>query len=306
MTASPNRGASGPIGGIRVLRTRNHDVETYLQGSLDGQIGRQPGAVDYEFGPTREESLTVVLIRTALGVTDVPEVRDVMNFWSAALRNQQENDYLKWRQRLGYHYDWLLTTDQQRVNILQRLMIAMRNGQVDVLSGTLEEPAEIAFRVSVDSADDVARLQLRLTPFGPTSPWGSLLHAYEESTLGGDELNRQRMYQSLMNVRPIETVAKDGFTTEGAPIYQAFRNVVSDEEKWLTKLRDELRRKALGNTNTTRLRRIESLLEFWQKTVPTAWKKEFAVSVDAGSSLKELDEGWSGLTKEDLGGSWDG
>ena len=306
VTASPNGNASGPTGGISPLPTRNHDVETYLQGALAEQIGRQPGAVDYEFSPTREESLTVVLIRTALGVTDVPEVRDVMNFWSGALRNQQQDDYLKWRQRLGHHYDWLLTTEQQRVNILQRLMIAMRNGQADVFSGTLEEPAEIAFRVSVDSGDDVTRLQLRLTPFGPTSPWGSLLHAYEESTLGGDELNRQRMYQSLMNVRPNEAVAGDGFATEGAPIYQAFRSVARDEEKWLTRLRDELRKKARGNASSTRLRRIESLLEFWQKTEPAAWAKEFAVPVDAGSSLKELDQGWGGLTKEDLGGSWAG
>ena len=306
VTASPNGSVSGPTGGVSPLPTRIHDVETYLLGSLEGQIGRQPGAVDYEFSPTREESLTVVLIRTALGVTDVPEVRDVMSFWSAALRDQQQDDYLKWRQRLGYHYDWLLTTEQQRVNILQQLMIAMRNGQVDVLSGTVQKPLEIAFRVSSDSTDDVARLQLRLTPFGPTSPWGSLLHAYEESTLGGDELNRQRMYQSLMNVRPNETLTEDGFATEGAPIYKAFRSVAREEETWLTVLRDELRKKASGNASSTRLRRIESLLEFWQQTEPAAWTKEFAVPVDAGSSLKELDEGWGGLTKEALGGSRDG
>ena len=42
-------------------------------------------------------------------------------------------DNLRWRQRLGYDFTWLLTTEEQRVSILQRLLIAMRNGQVDVL-----------------------------------------------------------------------------------------------------------------------------------------------------------------------------
>lgn len=302
--AAPSaNGSGGGSAEARVLATSNLEVEAYLRKSLNSQLGRQPGTVDYEFSPTSEESLTVVLIRTALGVTDVPEVRDVMNFWSAALRNQQEDDYLKWRQRTGHHYDWLLTTEQQRVNILQRLMIAMRNDQVDVLAGTAQRPAEIAFRVSADSTDDVARLQLRLVPFGPTSPWGSLLHAYEESTLGGDELNRQRMYLTLLGVRPVATVAPDGTTTPGGPVYQAFRHAAEEERRRLKVLRDELRKQNQGKPSSTRLRRIESLLEFWEKTEPAAWSKEFAVAIDAGSSLKELDEGWGALTRGYLSGS---
>lgn len=301
----PSGGASGPAGRIYVLPTRNSEVERRLGETLTSQLGRQPGAVDFEFSPTREESLTVVLIRTALGVTDVPEVRKVMTYWSTALRNQQQDDYLKWRQRLGYHYDWLLTTEEQRVNILQRLLIAMRNGQVSLVGGTVAKPAEIAFRISAGEGVDVARLQLRLTGFGPTSPWGSLLHAYEESTLGGDELNRQRMYHSLMNVSPVVTLADDEFSIVSAPLYQEFRKVAEREKNLLSWLYGELRKRGEGDAST-RLRRVESLLKFWHDTVPAALVKEFAVSTDDGSSLAQLDHGWAGLTAADFGGGLGG
>ena len=75
------------------------------------------------------------MMRTALGVTDIPEARQVMSLWADALRRADVQDSLRWRQRLGYDYGWLLTTEEQRVSILQRLLIAMRNGWVDVLSG---------------------------------------------------------------------------------------------------------------------------------------------------------------------------
>jgi hypothetical protein len=252
--------------------------------------------VDFEFSPTGEEALTVVLIRTALGVTDVPEARDVMRFWSATTRNPRQNDYIRWRQRLGYHYDWLLTTSEHRVNIMQQLMIAMRNNQAAVVDGSQESPAEVEFRIRADNSDDVARLRLRLTPFGPTSSWGSLLHAYEESTLADNAPNRQKMYERLLNVPPADTSKYGGTASLGAEIYQVFRKVAEEQVSQLTTLRDRLRDRA--PTSQARLHRIESLLEFWAETVPAAREKEFRVPIDAGSSLRELDEGWEELTEE--------
>lgn len=279
-----------PAADSRGLPTRNTDAEEYLGREIRREIGQQPGAVDVEFTPSAEEALTVVLIRTSLGVTDVPEVRDVMNFWSATLLNQQQEDFLAWRQRLGYHYDWLLTTEQQRQNILHRLLVAMRNGQVDLLGGTEQLPSELEFRVSADADDGVARLRLRLKPFGPTSPWGSLLHAYEESTLGGSELNRQEMYRRLMNVKPLDEEAEieHGLPLAGASLYQAFCMVKDTEVPLLQKLRDGLRKRA-GGANA-RLTRIEGLLEFWEKTVPDARTKNFDSLVGFYTNLQELDE----------------
>ena len=283
-----------PATGSRGLPTRNTDVEEFLEREIRREIGQQPGRVDLEFTPIAEEALTVVLIRTSLGVTDVPEVRDVMNFWSATLLNQQQDDFLPWRQRLGYHYDWLLTTERQRQSILHRLLIAMRNGQVDLLSGTEQSPSELEFRVSAGSDDGVARLRLRLKPFGPTSPWGSLLHAYEESTLGGSELNRQEMYRRLMNVKPLDedVSAVNGLSPGGASIYQAFCKVKDTEVPLLRKLHDGLRKRSGGTS--TRLARIEGLLEFWEKTVPAARAKNFDALVGFYATLEELDEGLPG------------
>jgi Tubulin like len=282
--------------GVRGLPTKITDVEEFLGREIRQEIGQQAAPVDIEFTPTAEESLTVVLIRTSLGVTDVPEVRDVMNLWSATLLNQEQEDFLPWRQRFGYHYDWLLTTERQRQNILHRLLTAMRNGQVDLLSGTEQSPAELEFRVSTDSGGGVARLRLRLKPFGPTSPWGSLLHAYEESTLGGSELNRQQMYRRLMNVKPVveDADADNGQLPEGASIYQVFCKVAETEAPMLRKLRDVLRKSSGGAS--TRLTRIEGLLEFWEKTVPAARAKNFDALVGFYANLKELDEGVAGLT----------
>jgi hypothetical protein len=280
----------------RGLPIRNTDVEEFLEREIRQEIGQQPGPVDLEFTPIAEESLTVVLIRTSLGVTDVPEVRDVMNFWSATLVSQQQEDFLPWRQRFGYHYDWLLTTERQRRAILHRLLTAMRNGQVDLLGGTEQSPSELEFRVSTDSDGSVARLRLRLRPFGPTSPWGSLLHAYEESTLGGSELNRQEMYRRLMNVKPVveDADADNGQLPDSATIYQAFCKVAETEVPLLRKLRDGLRKNSSGTS--TRLTRIEGLLEFWEQTVPAARKKNFDALVGFYANLEELDDGVAGLT----------
>lgn len=290
--------AAAAAGGNAPL-AQNSEVEEYLEHTI--RVGHQQGAVDFEFRPTAEESLTVVLIRTSLGVTDVPEVREVMSFWSDTLRSERRGDFLKWRQRLGYHYDWLLTTEEHRRDILHRLLIAMWNGQVDVLAGTPEKPREIAIRISPDHDDSVTRLQLRLKPFGPTSPWGSLLHAYEESTLGGDEQNRQEMYRRLMDVTPVIPGASDyapggngGRLPADQEVYMAFREVADREVDALKSLRADLQSKP--RAGSTRLRHIDSLLEFWQKTVPHARSKEFDGSSQDRyySNLDELEEAWEG------------
>ena len=282
--------AGGSAVAFRVPPAGNPDIERFIKEIIGRAVGRQPGPVDYEFRPTAEEAITAVMIRTGLGVTEVPEVREVMSFWSYRLPRERQGDYLRWRQRLGYHYDWLLTTEEQRVDITQRLLIAMRNGQATVLSGTEEKPAEIEFRVSAESGNDVPRLQLSLEPFGPTSPWGSLLAAYEESTLAGDELNRQDMYRRLMEVQPF--LDEEGKPAKAADIYEMFDKVAQKEIESLTKLRDKLRGDlhTWSRRNSARLRRIEILLEFWERTVPAAREKEFARAAGFYNSLDELDD----------------
>jgi phytoene dehydrogenase-like protein len=140
------------------------------------------------------------------------------------------------------------------------------------------------------------------TGFGPTSPWGSLLHAYEESTLGGDDLNRHGVYRRLMNVAPVVEFADgDDFTTVRAPEYDAFLKVAKDQTEQLTKFCARLRKQEQGGSPSLRLRRLDGLLDFWQNTVPAARKKKFAAATAAGGSLEELDTDWGDLMKDDPG-----
>ncbi len=301
-TESGLNGASASLNGERgdpadsyVLPTRNPQVEARLESTIREQIGRQPGRVDFEFIPTREESLTVVLTRVALGVTDVPEAMEVLRYWHTAVVRPQREDYLQWRQRLGYEYDWLLTTPDQRVDILHQLMIAMRNGQVDVVKGTQDKPARIEVRVRPDADDNVARLALDLTGFGPASPWGSLLTAYELSILGGAQLGRQEMYYALMSAAPEIVLSEDELSTLSDPLYQAFLATARRQVTVLLRVRDELRQRSAGQQPSAQLQRVELLLGFWNVTVRDAWRKPLAVRLPEGGSLRELDEGLRSL-----------
>jgi hypothetical protein len=168
------------------------------------------------------------------------------------------------------------------------------------VTGDRDKPGVIAFRVNADADADAGRLQLRLSGFGPTSPWGSLLHAYEESTLGGDELNRHGVYRRLMNVAPVVTFEDgDEYTTVRAEEYKVFLKVAKEQTDQLGKFCDRLRKQERGGIPSLRLRRLEGLLDFWQNTVPAARKKRFTAATAAGGSLEELDTGWGDLMTDD-------
>lgn len=272
-----------PSGGPQL--SRNREVEDFLRETID--VGAQPGEVHYEFRPTAAEALTVVMIRTALGVTDIPEARQVMSLWADALRRADVQDSLRWRQRIGYDYGWLLTTEDQRVSILQRLLIAMRNGWVDVLSGKDEWPTEIAIRASADSGSGAARLEVPLRPWDEASPWGDLLHSYEESILAGDELNRQEMYRRLMGVLPIRN-PDDGKATEPAPTYKAFLKVAEAE---LAKLENLLETVPLDPDQRLQ---VVGLRDYWKHTLPDALQKKIAGYPGLRNTLAALDADWAG------------
>jgi hypothetical protein len=259
----------------------NESVENFLKETID--LGSQPGAVHYEFRPTAEEKLTVVTMRTALGITDIPEARKVMSLWSSALRAADVEDSLRWRQRLGYDYGWLLTTEEQRVNILQRLLIAMRNDWVDVLAGDENRPLRLAIRAGEESGSGAAHLEIPLRTWDDDSPWGDLLHAYEESILAGDELNRQEMYRSLMGVLPRRN-PDDGQVAKGASIYAAFLEVRSKE---IPRLEDLLRAKPPLSADH-RLQ-VTSLRDFWKQTVHEAMNRPIPGHQGRRNTLAALD-----------------
>jgi hypothetical protein len=261
-------------GGSRAARAP--ELEAYLRQTID--IGASE--VTYDFRATSAETLTVVLTRTALGIMDIPEARRVMALWAEALRRGSAKDHLRWRQRLGYDFTWLLTTEEQRVSILQRLLIAMRNGQVDVLTGTDERPVEIVIRASAMPGSSAARLELPLQSWSGTSPWADLLHAYEESVFAGDELNRQELYAAIMEVQPLRD--RTGNPAGSSDLYKAFLRVQQDE---ITALGGLL---ASGTLQADHQLQVESLLYFWSRTVPAALTKRIEGFNDLANTLEAL------------------
>jgi Tubulin like len=257
---------------------RDTEVEDDLRRAID--IGTQATQVTYDFRATSAETLTVVLTRTALGITDIPEARQVMALWAAALRQALVKDKLSWRQRLGFDFTWLLTTEEQRVSILQRLLIAMRNGQVDVLDGSEDRPGEIAIRASALPGSSAARLELPLRPWSSTSPWGDLLHAYEESVFAGDEHNRQELYAALMEVMPLRD--HTGKVSAPSTVYEAFLKARDNEIVNLEALLQK------GTLDPAHRLRVEGLLAFWSRTVPAATAKKIEGFDDLDDTLDTL------------------
>ena len=126
-----------------------------------------------------------MLFRTAMGVTEVDEVRDVLRLWSHAQSNPEPTDLLRWRQRTGYDFGYLATRETHRVEILHRLLCALWNGRATVVQGK-ESPE----RINVTLGGGVT-MTLPLTPLGQASSWGNLLRSYELWALDDSDIHRQ-------------------------------------------------------------------------------------------------------------------
>jgi hypothetical protein len=161
--------------------TRNARIEVYLRESINLPRGSN---VVYEMENTQVESVSVVMYRTSMGLTDVPEVRDVLRLWVRSQARPEPGDMLRWRQRTGFAFDYLVTDKERRAEILQRLLCALWNGKVRT-DGDVRSPD----RITVEPVSDGV-LSIQLSPLEDASSWGSLLHAYELHALDGDDTRR--------------------------------------------------------------------------------------------------------------------
>ena len=101
-------------------------IEEHLKESINRPVGPN---IAYDCRNTHTESISVVLFRTSMGVTEVGEVRDVLRLWSRALARPEPTDLLRWRQRTGYDFGYLATREEHRVQILHRILCALWNGR---------------------------------------------------------------------------------------------------------------------------------------------------------------------------------
>jgi hypothetical protein len=233
-------------------------IEGYIEHEVN--LPREPSA-RIQFRATDTESIVVVLLRTSMSITEVPEVREILRHWSDALRVIEPQDFLSWRQRLSYNFRWLATTEDDRVNIMHRLLCAMWNDQI-TLAGPRDSPEKISVRLP---GDRPVSMELELRPYGNASSWASLLRAYEEWTLADGDQIRQDFCRRLMSTRPegIERALRPA-----SDLYQWFVGELRPAQA------ESLRVAAHAAPDGTRAW-LEELQQFWAGTVTGAMLMPF-------------------------------
>jgi hypothetical protein len=231
----------------------NEIVEQYLNTTLT--LPRGP-RITQEFRHTRTESISVVLFRTGMGVTEVAEVRDVLRRWSLSLTKPMPTDLLRWRQRTGYDFGYLATREDHRIVILQRLLCALWNGY-----GQVEGPEDSPDRLNVRLGE--VTMTLPLIPLGQASSWGSLLRAYELWALDDNDLHR-RFCAQLMQELPHGVEARP---SEPDKIFVEIKKLAAEQIKLLDKMME-------GLAVNQRSRHMQ-MRGFWTATLPGALNLEF-------------------------------
>jgi hypothetical protein len=251
------------------------DLQRYIEANLN--LPRTRGAQP-EFRPVNAEALTVVLFRTSMSVTEVPELRSVLHQWTLALKREEPEDFLRWRQRLGYDYGYLLTTPEHREGILHRFLCALWNGQMSVPPGDdPASPERVTFRLP---APDAAVMTLHLTPYERASSWGSIIRAYEEWVLKDDQRTRLDVCEGLMDCLPAGIDKKPQRPHE---LYDVVVGMIKKQEDLLEDMMTRLPEAGRGWAGL--------LLEFWQTTLPGALRREFdRVQNPVRANLLELEK----------------
>jgi hypothetical protein len=249
-------------------------IESYIRSQVN--LPRDPTA-SVQFRATDTESIVVVLLRTSMSITEVNELREILSRLADALHDEQPQDFLAWRQRLSYDFRWLATSEQDRVNIMQRLLSAMWNGQIRTF-GDPRSPESI--EVSLPGNRPLS-MKLYLEPYGRASSWASMLRAYEEWTFQDGDQIRQDFCQKLMRTEPNSFHAP---AKEPSDLYQWFIDVLAPSQTELLG--------AMLQAETTMTRGwVRQLRDFWGITVPAANQQPFHGFTSAeSSSLEELRE----------------
>ncbi|MFE1550687.1 tubulin-like doman-containing protein [Streptomyces sp. NPDC058718] len=238
-----------------------------------------PAKADQEYRAVDTESLTVVLFRSGMNLTDISEVRSVLSLWSDARDSAGEDDFLHWRQRLGFQDDWLVATEQDRQRIMHRLLCAMWNGDIAIEGGP-DSPDLVRIRLAEGES---ATMTLRLEGFdGALSSWAGMLRAYERWALLDEGQIIEVFCERLMKTLP------KGLTQVPQPPSRLFTHFVEEVAPRQLVLLDRLEAeyREYGDTDVEWL---TPLRQFWEVTYPGALDMRFPPSVRATrSTLRAL------------------
>ncbi|WP_035844851.1 tubulin-like doman-containing protein [Kitasatospora azatica] len=269
---------TGPLKALIVYpRVQNtEEVESFLRKELrlpnDSQL-------TVEFRGVETESITVVLFRSEMSLTQVPEARRVLRQWAKAKEAEQTEDVLRWRQRLGYRDDWLVSTEADRRVILHRLLCALWNGQLDVLEGSDQSPERIRIRLFAEQGPDVPGVRLRLGDYPDgISTWAELLRVYERWTVLDDEQTVEDYCRRLMSTQPV------GLARSGSRPHPLFVKLVEEVAPEQLRMLQERRRRDGDRIEGW----VRPLWQFWAETLPAALDIPFADRRAAQPTLRTL------------------
>ncbi|MFF8379407.1 tubulin-like doman-containing protein [Streptomyces sp. NPDC015661] len=221
-----------------------------------------PSRVFPECRAVDTDSITVVFFRSGMNLTDISEVRSVLSLWSEARDSAGEEDFLHWRQRLGYQDDWLVSTEQDRQRILHRLLCALWNGHI-AAEGQPESPGLVRIRLQEGEG---ATMSLRLEGFdGSLSSWAGLLRAYERWALLDEGQIIEQFCERLMRALP------QGLAQVPVPPSPLFTRFVEDVAPRQLALIDEIAAE-YGEADSEWL---APLRHFWSVTYPGALDMRF-------------------------------
>jgi len=252
---------------------RDGELEAFLQRA----VLLPADAPSIEFRPNQSDSLVVVLFRTCMGVTQVPEVRGSIQLAGEALRHERANDRLLWRQRLGTVSDYLVATSTDRTLILQSFLNAMWNGWVELdPPGHDRSPQRIRVRIGHVDAPPLA---LTLSPFRELSSWASLLQSYEEWVLSDSSSARHSLAGELIRALPRNV---DRNPEPPSPLFTTLCQLPGKE----VQLIDEMRHRPGIGTGE----QISLFEEFWARTMPAALDLPFRGVKAPFANLRGLTE----------------
>ncbi|MGY4738115.1 tubulin-like doman-containing protein [Streptomyces sp. ATMOS53] len=270
-------------GPLKVLITypSTHGRRTVLEDYLEKALHLPKGRRSIVFRPVDTDSITVVLFRSEMSLTEVPGAREVMRQWARAQEDRRDDDVLRWRQRLGHQDDWLACTPDDRRHILQRLLCVIWNGRVDV-QGDPASPQRVTLRLHDEMGPEAPGLTLRLDDHRDgVSSWASLLRAYERWALLEEDAIVEDYCRVLMNTLP------NGLGTSGSrpsPLYLKLVHEVAPRQLDLLAERERMYGSRIAEW-------LRPLREFWSVSLPGALDLAFPNEAHAvQSTLRALEE----------------
>jgi Tubulin like len=261
-------------GNLRILFTypaakQDSDLEQFLESQVELPKDRRGGL---EFRDIYADSMVVVLMRSEMGITEVPEVRAVIDLWSKATRREQPGDSLGWRRRLEQDSDYLLMSADDREHILQRLLCVAWNGRLEAPDFEENSPRRVLVRL----ASDGSGMDFELSPLGGLSSWATLLQAYERWILGSDDLVRRTLANNLMQAQPMDLLTN---LQPPAPMYETIVALAEDQLAEIKRMRD--------NPVLREDPQMRVFEDFWSVVLPAALARPIGTTT---KTLRNLGE----------------